>query len=713
MNMSEGHSSDSLAASWPELREELEIFPSTRGPDGAPAWSIHDPVRNLYFHIDWLTYEILRRWRMKSQKEIVQSIHEETALRPSTKAIQQLVDFLQKAELLRHGSPAASDALLTASRKRKTGWLKTLLHSYLFFRIPLWKPDKFLGKTVRYFDWCGSQAFFALTLIAMLAGLFEISRQWEGFRSTLVNLFSWEGALAYGVTLVLIKFLHELGHAYSAKRKNCRVPTMGIAFLVLFPLAYTDVNDVWRLSAKKDKLAVGMAGIKVELFIAAWASLAWSMLPDGSIRTGAFLLASTTWVSTLIINASPFLRFDGYFILMDYLQIPNLHARSFAMSRWKLRELLFREGKPAPEFFPAGRERFLIIFGWLTWAYRLVMFTGIAILIYLTVPKPLGQILAAVELSWFVALPIYGELKTWFTERESLLKSGQWRKRAFVFVLMFMVFVTPWDKRIASQGILKPSQVTQILTPGDARIQSILVSDGDVVTSGDVLVQLENPSLVNEILAAKTRQQALAWQQQRAGLSNELREQSFVLQAEQRKISAELSGLTDLQEKFTLRAAQDGVYRWVTPYVKGGDWLSGGTVIAEVLSPEKWQVDIYLTETELDRISVGDAATFYPEADFPGPMELAVSRIDRDATRVLPDPILSSVYGGGVLVREQNSQLIPEIAVFRVTLSLGQNSLAIKPGKIRGKVTLYGKPRSWVSNYLRAIVSLLRREASF
>ena len=174
MTSNENIASDLVTAPWPVLREELDIFPSTNGSDGSPGWSIHDPVRNLYFHIDWLTYEILRRWRMKSQKAIIKSIHEETTLRPSTKAIEQLVNFLQNAELLRHGSLKASDTLLTASRRRKIGWMKTLLHRYLFFRIPLWKPDNFLRKTVHWFDWCNSQAFFAMTLIAMFIGLFEI-----------------------------------------------------------------------------------------------------------------------------------------------------------------------------------------------------------------------------------------------------------------------------------------------------------------------------------------------------------------------------------------------------------------------------------------------------------------------------------------------------------------------------------------------------------
>ena len=101
---------------------------------------------------------------------------------------------------------------------------------------------------------------------------------------------------------------------------------------MLWPVAYTDTNEVWKLTRRDQRLKVAAAGIATELTIAVWAMLAWVWLPDG-LRAMAFLLATTTWVSTVLINASPFMRFDGYFLLSDFLQMPNLHARAFALAR--------------------------------------------------------------------------------------------------------------------------------------------------------------------------------------------------------------------------------------------------------------------------------------------------------------------------------------------------------------------------------------------
>jgi len=147
-------------------------------------------------------------------------------------------------------------------------------------------------------------------------------------------------------------------------------------------MAYTDTTETWRLTDRWKRLQVAAAGIATELVVAIWATLAWALLPEGTLRGAVFALATTSWVATLAINASPFMRFDGYFILCDALDMPNLHERSFAMARWKLREWLFGLNAPRPEHFSPRKQAALITFAWVVWLYRLVVFLGIAVLVY-------------------------------------------------------------------------------------------------------------------------------------------------------------------------------------------------------------------------------------------------------------------------------------------------------------------------------------------
>lgn len=703
--------------SWPKLREELDIFSSAPDVSGAPGWSIYDPVRNLYFRIDWLTFEILRRWTMADEKSIVEAISKETTLHPSPKAVAHVLDFLARSELVNKGTLQASMTLTQSASRRQAGYMKTLIHNYLFFRIPLWKPDRWLEKTKHWFNWCRSDFFKILTILATVLGVFEISRQWEKFSTTLVDFISLEGLLAYAVTLIVVKFFHELGHAYSAKRRGCRVPTMGVAFLVLFPMAYTDVNDVWRLPHRRDRLVVGGAGILTELTIAAWASLVWSFLPDGPLRTGAFLLASTTWISSLFINASPFLRFDGYFLLMDWLDIPNLHSRSFILARWQLRKWLFRMKEPLSEVFSVRRHRFMVLFALLTWIYRLVVFLGIAVLVYITFPKPLGPMLAGVEITWFILMPIKTELKRWLKNWEAIIKPSHGGRSIAIFLLVVFFLIVPWDTRVGSQGMLVPELTSYIVTPEGAQIVSLNTAEGSKVSAGQVVATLKSPDLENEILMIKAGQPGLVWQQGRASFNEELRAQANLIYAEQEKVATQLIGLENMKEQFTLTAPHEGIVHWFVQDMAVTQWLPADTIIAEVANTNKWHVNTYLTETDLARVKVRNMAKFFPESGFPASINMKVIRIDSDATRILPDPILANVNGGSIIVRELEGQLIPEQAIYRVTLAPAvdetNQSLPISMNRVRGKVVIFGETRSWASGYLQMAMAIVRREFGF
>src|SRR5690606_33005699 len=133
-----------------------------------------------------------------------------------------------------------------------------------------------------------------------------------------------------------------------------------------------------------------------------------------------------------VINASPFMRFDGYFLLSDYLQMPNLHARAFALARWDLRERLFGLGEPAPEHFRGNQRRALVLFAWATWVYRLVLFLGIAALVYHFFIKALGIFLFLVEIVWFIAKPLWSEIRAWRERAPQIARSQRARRSALI-----------------------------------------------------------------------------------------------------------------------------------------------------------------------------------------------------------------------------------------------------------------------------------------
>jgi putative peptide zinc metalloprotease protein len=328
------------------LREEIAIFPGPAALDGSPSWTLHDPSSNRFYRLGWREFELLSRWDSGSVAALTARVEAETTLQVEHEDVDDLVRFLFSFDLLRASSPDATANMVKKADRQRGSWAKWLLHNYLFIRIPLLRPDRFLSLSYPYLRWVFSPLVAALVVAIGLIGLVRVARQWDVFLGTFVDMFSVQGAIGFGITLGCLKGLHELGHAYTAKRFGCRVPTMGLALLVMVPVLYTDVNDAWKLSSRRQRLAIGLAGATTELACAAFATFAWGSLQNGPARSVAFLVATSTWLTTVLINASPFMRYDGYYVLSDWLEVPNLHTRAFALAQWSLRETLLRLGDP-------------------------------------------------------------------------------------------------------------------------------------------------------------------------------------------------------------------------------------------------------------------------------------------------------------------------------------------------------------------------------
>lgn len=698
-------------SAWPRLREELDLLPGPPQADGHPTWTLHDPVRNLFFQIDWASFEILCRWQLADAQAIIEAIRQDTTLQLGVEDVEVLQQFLQHNQLLM-AMPGSAAALVRLLRERKGGRAKWLLHNYLFFRIPLVRPDRWLGRWVGALGFFFSRSFFHLTLLAGVFGLFSVYREWDAFSATLVDMLSWQGLAAYGATLIAIKTLHELGHGFTAKRFGCRVPTMGVAFLVLWPVAYTDTNEVWKLTRRDQRLKVAAAGIGTEMIVAVWATLAWAWLPEGLPKSVAFLLSTTTWVSTLVINASPFMRFDGYFLLSDFLQFPNLHARSFALARWDLRERLFALGEPPPEHFSRGKTLALILFAWATWLYRLILFIGIAVLVYHFFIKAVGIFLFLVEIAWFILMPFWSEVKAWKERWPVLRGSRRARRSAWIAAIVAALFVVPWPTRVTGSGLLQPQQQWAIYAPEQARIMDMPRRDGAWVLADELLVQFDSPQLDNRAAQVEARRERLAWQSAAAGFDAEMRRDWQILNEQRVSAEAEESTIAADAVRYRLQAPYVGRLRDIDPDLRVGNWVAHRELIGRVVGDGAKQVVTYVDDDAIHRIAEGDRGFFVADGGA-GPMtRLTVTRIDRDAARTLREPELATLFGGHVQVRERQGNLYPERAIYRVLLSVDAASVSDQHSW-RGQVSVAADWEAPGMRFLRAASAVLFREFGF
>lgn len=697
----------------PRLREELDLLPGPQLPDGQPSWTLHDPVRNQFFRIDWSTFEILSRWSLDDPQAIAHSVSTATTLQIGPAQVEQVARFLQENQLLQPQGADSASKFAERLAKIEGSPLKWLLHHYLFFRIPLIKPDAWLGRWQHVAGLFYTRTFAWLTLAALALGLSQVVRHWDGFVASLVDTFNWQGLLAYGVALFLVKLLHELGHAFTAKRLGCRIPAMGVAFLVMWPMAYTDTNETWRLTSRWQRLQVASAGILTELVVAAWATLAWGFLPEGELRAAAFVLATTTWVATLAINASPFMRFDGYFMLSDWLDMPNLHARSFALARWKLREWLFDLGEDKPEHFSRERETGLILFAWAVWLYRLVVFLGIAVLVYQFFIKLLGIFLFLVEIVWFIAMPIRHELLAWKERWPAIRARRRSRVSAALLLALLVLTVLPWPGRVNVSGVLRPAEVWPVFAPGPAQLERLAWTEGSEVPAGAELLALAAPELLARRDGARARVERLRWQAASAGFDAESRTRLQSSQDEFATAEAELANLEEELARYAPKAPFAGQLRDLDPDLQVGQWVAKKEKLALLVGRGGALVETWLDEEAVKRVAPGDQGLFITDGRDGPALRLRVLHVDADATRVLGSGLLAAHTGGHILTREKNGQLIPEQAVYRVALAVESPLGELAAQSWRGRVSLHARWEAPAGRYLRNALAVLVREAGW
>ncbi|PVY72070.1 HlyD family efflux transporter periplasmic adaptor subunit [Pectobacterium versatile] len=702
------------AAGLSPLRDELILHAGPANRDGSPSWTLEDPLRGLYFRIGWAEMAMLSRWSMGNVAQIVAEVNQTSALTLDDSDVQYFNRFLQANSLTRvSGDEAMAQFARQVEQSRVSIWRK-LLKNYLFFRIPLWHPDRFLGATLPWIEPFFSRTFLKLTLLVAVLGLFLAGRQWETFKHTFLHFFTLEGAALAGLTLCFTKILHEFGHAYTCKRFGARVATMGIAFLVMMPVLYTDTSGSWKLTRRRQRMAIGAAGMMTELVLAAWATLAWSFLPDGMLRSAAFMLATTTWIMTLAINLSPLMRFDGYFLLSDGLQMPNLQNRGFAIGRWQMREWLFGLGDAPPEHFPRWLQRTLVGYAFAVWIYRFFLFTGIAILVYHMTFKLLGMLLFAIEIGYFVVMPVVNEVREWSQRRKDYRMNRNMTTTLTVSAVVLLLLMIPWQRGVYAPALLRAEQQSSLYMPVPAMIQRIDVQVGQPVHAGQTLFTLSSDALAHERQQLERQIATLNWQSTFQVFNKEAAGDHQRVKQEHEAALKKLQVLQRQSEQLTVRAPIDGVVADMATPLETGEWLGQGEWLAVVTKPTGGLVEAFVSEKDWQRLRTGAKGTFYLQDVSRSSLPLTIVEIASTATRDLnAAPELASIYGGDIAtLSDAQRKLHPEQAVYRVLLSLPDDYRA-QPQVLRGTVVMDGEAQSLLIRGWKVVSAVLIRELSF
>ena len=698
----------------PPLRDDLELIEGPRARNGSPTWTIYDPARNRYFRLGADAFHLLSRWSLGEAGTLLAQVRAETAFNAAPADLERLLAFLEHNDLLTDSSPEGAQKLAAKKARAQQHWAMWLLKNYLFLRIPVVRPDRALTALAPLARPFFTRGFAKATMLAAAVGLALAFRQWDAFTHTFLHFLSWQGAVYYGLALFFAKVLHELGHAFAAKLNGCRVPTMGVAFMVLWPVLYTDVTDAWRLSSRRARLRIGAAGMAAELSLAAWATLAWSLLPDGPLRSACFLLATVTWLLTLAVNLNPFMRFDGYYLLSDWLGVQNMQERGFALGRWRMREALFGLGAPKPETLGAKLEGRLILYAYATWVWRFFLFLGIALMVYHYFFKALGVFLMITELAWFLGRPFYNEMRAWWDVRGEMRANRHLLATLFGLAALIALLAFPWRAHVRAPALVEARQSVVLFSPAPARLDAVLAGEGARLRAGAPVYRLSSPHLEQRLHMAELELAAL----QHEILTRSASRWSAggavgVLEEQLAQALADVRGLRAQMARLEIAAPLTGALYDTPRHLAPGRWIGEGETLGRIVDNDGARLHAYLDAAQLARIDVGAPAVFYPDDIARPPIAARVAAIDEVDVKSFERPWLTSRYGGRIAVQpDENDKLTPVEPVYRVELAIAA-PLAAPPQVLAGVARIDAQAQSPLSGIWRNAVAVVIRESGF
>lgn len=692
------------------LRDDLVLQRGAPAITGEPRWLIYDPIRHRYFEITEQFFELLAVWGARTRAALKADAERSYGRSIDDEQIDELTQFLHANSLT--DAPANGDSLayLEQAEKAQRSLLMQGVHGYLFIRFPLFRPTRFLAATLPFVTFLYSRWMLWLTVTCGVLGVYLVSRQWESFASTFLYFLTFEGALLYGLSLVVVKTLHELAHAYTATRYGVRVPTMGVALLVMFPVLYTDVTDAWRLRSRRQQLAIAGAGIVMELAIACFATLAWALLPDGPAKSIAFLLATTGWILSLAVNLNPLMRFDGYYLLADLWGISNLQSRSFAIGRWWLRETLFDLKRTPPDRFSKRTRNLLVVYAYATWIYRFFLFLGIALLVYHYFFKALGVLLFVIEILYFIAFPIFREFEAWWHLRSEIMKTQRTLVTCCLAALLLVVFLVPWHSRVLVPAILEAEVDSRLFAPGAARIDAVLAKEGDHVKEGQLLFILDSPDLRHKLQV--TERKIELGQRRLARASGGLRElgNQGVIEQELAAHQEAIEGYRREIERLAVRSPVAGIVRDLSTNIHPDRWVRHDELLARVVDTRKLRLRGVVSEDDIARIEEGATGRFVPDDPQRPSIDVRLTHIAPTGTQELKIDYLASTYNGPVAVEQgPDGRLVPtkglHVARFEAQSPPPANV-------VRGMVQVKGRAESLAVAAWRQMMRVIVRESS-
>jgi len=569
---------------------------------------------------------------------------------PTQDEVIQMLASLHRADVLQTDAHPDIRELHERNVRQARMKLKQYISNPLSLRFPLFDPDRLLS----WINPLSRLLFGAVGAVIWLAvvgwALVLAGSHWDELTKDLsAQIFAAENLLVMALVFPLAKLVHEFGHGMAVKAYGGEVHEMGVMLLVLMPVPYVDASASLALREKRRRMVVGAAGMLSELLLAAVAMFVWANVEPGLVRAIAYNVMVIAGISTLVFNANPLLRFDGYYILSDMLEIPNLGQRANAHLGYLVRRYLLGVTQAVPANDAPGERAWFVFYAIASFFYRIFVTLSIALLVaeqYFVV----GVLLALWSLYNTLVQPLGKRIGYLFSAAELRGRRAQAIASAGLFAVLVaaIVFWVPAPSWTRTEGVAVAPEDARVRAATDGFVKAVVAKPNAAVRRGDVLVLTEDPEMGARVRLLEAQ---LKEQQARYTAAHDDRVQLNVIREEIAHVEARLAEARVRARDLAIRSPADGVFVMAEAGDMPGRFVRRGELLGYVMDYARLAVQVVVPQGDVDLVRESTRRVELRLVErIPELIEARVKRVVPAATNQLPGLALSSQGGGEVVL---------------------------------------------------------------
>lgn len=570
---------------------------------------------------------------------------------PGQEEIIELMSKLYEADLLKIDTQANTEELFQRQSDQRSKKIKQRFANPVAIRFSLWDPEDFLNRHFRKVEWLFSKWVALVWMLLMAYTAVQAVQNWSQINYHFgVNALSPYNLLLLFLLYPPIKFIHELGHAFSAKLEGGEVHEMGINFLLFVPVPYVNVSAATHFRSRYKRILVSAAGIIVESFLAALGLLLFLAAQPGLVQSIGFNIFLIGGISSLFFNGNPLLKYDGYYILADALGIPNLFQRSGQYWQYLFRRYLFGLRDTQSPVNAPGEAGWFVVYSSLSLAYRM----GLLWFIITVVTAKffyLGVLLAIWMISVQILLPLYKAASYLFTSpalqrnRQRAVMASSLLCATLIAILGFL----PIPAYTTSEGVVWQPDEVRLRAEHDGFVEALMVANNQRVTEGTQLLSIQDPFLISEAKRAKARVRELKVRYRASRVTNQI--QAGIVSEELQIAESELRYIQEKFNSMSVNAFKNGELVLLDADDLPGRFLRKGDLLGYIVDGEQPTVRMAVSQDHIGQLrqQVNDIKIRF--ANKPGhDFDARILRQSPEATNRLPSAALATTGGGPFMV---------------------------------------------------------------